>query len=282
MDGPLLGLLVGVIQGILEWLPVSSEGAVSIILTGLDVAADEATSFALVLHMGTAMAATVYYRDVLGDLLRRVPRWRPASAFDSGTSDLSFYVLATLASGVTGIAGYVVLEEVTTALAGGAFLALIGVLLLVTGVMLWIGEREASDGGPGGLDSGVLTARSEPTAADAVLVGFLQGFAVLPGISRSGTTVSALLLRGHEGSAALQFSFVLSIPAALGAGLVAYVDSGLPTISPGAAVVALLASAVVGYATVDGLTRLASRLAFSRICIGFGGLAVLGGLLVMV
>ncbi|MEF8776333.1 MAG: undecaprenyl-diphosphate phosphatase [Haloarculaceae archaeon] len=287
MDEPLLGLLVGVIQGIVEWLPVSSEGTVSIVLTGLDVAADEATSFALVLHGGTAIAATVYYRDVLRDLLRRVPGWRPTSAFDAASSDLSFYALATLASGITGVAGYLVLEEVTTALAGGAFLALIGALLLVTGVVLWVGEREAGthdddSAGVGGPGTAVVTARSEPTATDAVLVGLLQGVAVLPGISRSGTTVSALLLRGYEGPAALQFSFVLSIPAAFGAGLVAYVQSGLPGISPLSAGLALLASAVVGYATVDGLTRLASRLAFSRICIGFGALAVAGGVLVIV
>ena len=326
MDGPLLGLLVGILQGILEWLPVSSEGGVTLALSALGVAAEEATAFALVLHGGTAVAATVYYRATLADLLARVPDWRPGSAFQAGTADLSFYVLATLASGVTGVSGFLLLEELASVLAGGAFLALIGVLLLVTGALLWIGEREEArqerskvaagagqdgDAGAGqdgdavagqdgavqrddaqrddahgddptGGSGGFLAARSRPTAVDAVLVGLLQGLAVLPGISRSGTTVSALLLRGHDGPAAIQLSFVLSIPAALGAGTIAYLETGLPGISPTAAGVALVASAVVGYATVDGLTRLARRLAFSRICVGFGTLAIVGGVLVVV
>jgi undecaprenyl-diphosphatase len=290
MDGPLLGVLVGVLQGVLEWLPVSSEAGVSLALTALGVAAEEATAFALVLHGGTAIAATVYYREVLLDLTRRVPGWRPASAFDAGTADVSFYVLATLASGVTGVAGFLVLEEVATALAGGAFLALVGVLLVVTGGLLWLGERAADRTGPpvsgtatrDRVDQpGLLAAPERPRPVDAVLVGLLQGLAVLPGISRSGTTVSALLLRGYDGPDAIEHSFVLSIPAAFGAGTVAYLESGLPSISPTVALLALLASAVVGFLTVDVLTRVARRLAFSRVCLAFGGLAVVGGLLVI-
>jgi undecaprenyl-diphosphatase len=113
-------------------------------------------------------------------------------------------------------------------------------------------------------------------------VGLLQGLAVLPGVSRSGTTVSALLLRGYDGPDAIRLSFVLSIPAAVGAGAIAYAETGVPDLSTGALALALLTSAAVGYASVDALTRLARRLAFSRICVGFGVLAVAGGALAMV
>jgi len=112
---------------------------------------------------------------------------------------------------------------------------------------------------------------------DAVLVGVLQGLAVLPGVSRSGTTVSALLLRGHEGEASLRLSFVLSIPAALGAGVLVVLDEGLPTVDPGPAALALAVSAAVGYLTVGALVRLVGRVAFWQVCVGFGALAVLGG-----
>lgn len=300
MDAPLVGLLVGILQGVLEWLPVSSEAGVSLALAALGVAADRATAFALVLHAGTALAATVYYRDTLLVLLRRLPAWRPRTAFDPPTADLSFYAVATLASGVTGVAGYLALAAVATELAGGAFLALVGVLLVGTGGLLWLGERQAARRGDGprtqdaaggpardadqvvGPTAGFLATPEHPTLLDAVLVGLLQGVAVLPGVSRSGTTVSALLLRGHDGPDAIEHSFVLSIPAAVGAAAVAYAETGLAGIDPAAALLALLASAVVGYLTVDALTRVARRLAFSRVCLGFGLLAVVGGGLVLI
>jgi len=263
----LVALLVGVVQGLLEWLPISSEGAVALALTAADAAPDVATRFALVLHAGTAVAATVYYRDDLADLLRTLPDWRPGSAFESGTADLSFFVLATLASGFTGVAGFAVLDELASSVTGGAFVALIGALLVATGIFMYTARSRARE------------FRGEPGAVDAVLVGLLQGLAVLPGVSRSGTTVGALLLRGHDGPAALRLSFVLSIPASVGAGVLAVLESGgsIGGIAPAEAALALAASAVVGYLTVDALTRLVERVAFWRVCVGFGALAVVGG-----
>jgi undecaprenyl-diphosphatase len=90
------------------------------------------------------------------------------------------------------------------------------------------------------------------------------------------------LLRGHEGPAALRLSFVLSIPAALGAGLLVVLDDGIGTLSPTNAVLALAVSAVVGYLAVGGLVALVRRIDFWRVCVGFGGLAVLGGGLLLV
>ena len=105
---------------------------------------------------------------------------------------------------------------------------------------------------------------------------------ILPGISRSGTTVSALLLWGYEAPASLRLSFLLSIPASLGAAvLVVVTGGGLPGISPLVALVALTTSAVVGYGTIDALMRVVSRVPFSLVCIGPGSLAAVGGLMVL-
>ncbi|PSP52939.1 UDP-diphosphatase, partial [Halobacteriales archaeon QH_7_68_42] len=101
--------------------------------------------------------------------------------------------------------------------------------------------------------------------------------ALLPGVSRSGTTVSVLLLRGHDGEGALRLSFLLSIPASLGAGLLVVLGDGVPAVSPLAAVLALVASAVVGYLTVGALVALVRRVAFWGVCVGFGALAVASG-----
>ncbi|MFT4922803.1 MAG: undecaprenyl-diphosphatase [Haloarculaceae archaeon] len=267
----LVALVVGAVQGLLEWLPVSSEGAVAVALTVLDTDPEAATQFALFLHAGTAVAAAVYYRDVLVDVLRDLPSWRPGSAFGD-QADLTFFAIATLVSGFVGVAGYLglsrlaaAISEAEAAAAGGIFVAFIGALLFGTGLLMRTAQGRARE------------MRTSPDALDALLVGTLQGLAVLPGVSRSGTTVSALLLRGHDGENSLRLSFVLSIPAALGAGLIVVLDDGLPTITPGPALVALALSAVIGYLVVDVLVRIVERVDFWRVCVGFGGLAVLGG-----
>ncbi|PYZ03263.1 hypothetical protein C8039_16730 [Halogeometricum sp. wsp3] len=88
------------------------------------------------------------------------------------------------------------------------------------------------------------------------------------------------LLRGHEGESSLRLSFLLSIPAALAANVLVLVDDGIPAIEPLPAVVALIVSAVVGYLTVDALVRLVRQVPFWAVCTVFGGLGVVGGLLV--
>lgn len=261
----LVAVVVGVIQGLLEWLPVSSEGAVALALTVLDTDPAQATQYALFLHAGTGIAATVYYRHLLIEVLETIPAWRPSTAFTEETADLSFFGIATTVSVVVGFAGYLALAELASAVAGGVFVAIIGLLLLGTGILMRTAESRGRAIG------------KQPGVVDAVLVGMLQGLAVLPGVSRSGTTVSALLLRGHDGPESLRLSFVLSIPAAFGAGALVVLDGGLPAIAPEGALVALALAAVVGYLTVDALVRLVERVPFWKVCVGFGTLAVVGG-----
>jgi undecaprenyl-diphosphatase len=277
MDPRLVAVLVGLVQGVLEWLPVSSEGSVALVLT-LVADADPAIAvqYALFLHAGTALAAASYYRGEIVDALRQVPallgqsETRARAPFAAETADVAFLAVATVVSGVVGIAAYLALADLASDLAGGAFVALIGGLLVVTGVVQRVADERA-----GGV-------KTDPDALDAVLVGILQGLAILPGVSRSGTTVSALLLRGHEGVETLRLSFLLSIPAALGAGALVFADTGLPGITPAAAGIALGVSAVVGYLTVGALVALVERVAFWGVCVGFGTLAILGGALLLV
>lgn len=267
----LLAVLVGIVQGVLEWLPVSSEGATALALTIVAHASpDAAVGYALFLHAGTAVAATAYYRDEVVAVLRRLPALRPTTAFDATTADLSFLIVATAASAVVGAVAYSLLDDLVSALAGGAFVALIGALLIGTGIVQRVAEARG----------GAATTR-DPTAVDAVLVGGLQGLAILPGVSRSGTTVSALLLRGHDGVESLRLSFLLSIPAAFAAGALTVVTDGLGSIEPSAALLALAVSAVVGYVSVGALVSLVRRVAFWAVCVGFGALAVVGGLVLL-
>ncbi len=269
-----VAVVVGILQGVFEWLPVSSEGNVALYLAVVEgLPSDAAVRYSLFLHAGTAVAALAYYRDDVGDLLSGLRSGVEPDA--DGTSgrgsaprmEARFLLVATLVSGLVGVGAYLALSELVSAVAGGAFVALVGALLVGTGLV----QR---------LAAGRLGTRKTPTLPDAALVGVLQGLAVLPGVSRSGTTVSALLLRGYAGPAAFRLSFLLSIPAALGAGALAVADAGLPT--PGLpALLALATSAVVGYATIGVLLRIVRRVAFWGVCVGLGTLAVLGGALAL-
>jgi undecaprenyl-diphosphatase len=269
-----VAVVVGILQGVFEWLPVSSEGNVALYLAVVEgLPSDAAVRYSLFLHAGTAVAALAYYRDDVGNLLagpdpdagESGERGEP-----NGTRRLEarFLLVATLVSGLVGVGAYLALAELVSAVAGGAFVALVGALLVATGIL----QR---------LAAGRLGTRETPTLPDAALVGVLQGLAVLPGVSRSGTTVSALLLRGYAGPAAFRLSFLLSIPAALGAGALAVADAGLPTLGV-PALLALATSAVVGYATIGALLRVVHRVAFWGVCVGLGTLAVLGGVLALV
>lgn len=266
----LVAVVLGIVQGVLEWLPVSSEGAVAILLSGMGASGAAAARYALFLHAGTAVAAAAFYRAELRTLLARLPAWRPRQAFEADLADLTFFAVATAVSVVVGLAGYVALAEVADEATGGVVVAAIGALLLVTGVFMRLAERRATG------------RRTDPGLLDALLVGVLQGVAVLPGVSRSGTTVSALLLRGHDGPEALRLSFVLSIPAALGAGVLVVLDDGLVDVTPASALVALAVSGAVGYASIGALVGIVRRVSFWKVCVGFGALAVVGGGLALV
>lgn len=269
MDLPslLLAVLIGIIQGIFEWLPISSEGNITLLLTVLGTAPERAVQYSLFLHVGTAIAATAYYRD---ELTRMTLELRSLHTALGSDEDFRFLLIATLVSGVIGILAYKFLIATFTAVEGSYLIILIGVLLVATGFFQRI--TSASD----------LTPNHSASVFLSVLVGIGQGLAVLPGVSRSGTTVGILLLRGYDGQTAFRLSFLLSIPAALGAGLLVVLDSGgLPGIPLSSGLTALLFSGVVGYASIDVLVRTAQRVSFWSICAGLGSLAIVGGLLTL-
>ena len=267
----LFALLIGVLQGIFEWLPISSQGNLSIVATvvgGVDPVI--AVDLALFVQLGTIVSASAYYRSDIEAAARASVGWRPEAAFAPDNADTTFVVLASVATGIVGIPLYFTLRDAAAGLTGGAFIAVVGALLVVTGILQR--ATEAVD----------FSGRTTPTLGDTVLVGAFQGLSILPGISRSGTTVSVMLLRGYEGPASLRLSFLLSIPASFGAAvLVVASGGGLPGISPAAAGVALVSSALVGYATIDALMRFVERVPFWLVCVSLGGLAVAGGLAVV-
>ncbi|WP_122090005.1 undecaprenyl-diphosphate phosphatase [Halalkalicoccus subterraneus] len=260
----LVAIAAGVVQGLVEWLPISSSGNLSLFLTALGTSPEIAVRLALFLQMGTTLSAALYYRETIAEAVLAAPGWRPRAAFSDSNAETSFILVATAMTGFVGIPIYVALIDAASELTGGAFVALIGALLIVTGLIERASERVE------------LGERGTPSLVDAIIVGAFQGVTILPGVSRSGTTASVLLFRGYEGPAAFRLSFLLSIPAGIGAGLLILVDEGLPTTGI-EALVALGVSAVVGYVMIDAIMRVVHEVEFWIVCVALGGLAVLGG-----
>lgn len=267
----LIAILAGIVQGIVEWLPVSSQGNLSLVLTLVGTDPAVALQLALFLQGGTTLSAATYYRHEIQTALTAVPGWRPQEAYEGDNAIASYVLIASFMTGVVGIPLYIFAVDLVGQLTGGVFIAGIGVLLVATGI-LQLASESVSMGG-----------HTAPTLADSVLVGAVQGVAILPGISRSGMTTSVFLFRSYEPPAAFRLSFLLSIPASLGAAVLTLLSAGgLPGISPTAAAVALGVSAVVGYLTIDALMDIVERVPFWVVCFGLGGLAIVGGGIVSV
>ncbi|AHF99669.1 UDP-diphosphatase [Halostagnicola larsenii XH-48] len=262
----LVAILAGIVQGVVEWLPVSSQGNLSLFLTLFDISPDNALQLALFLQFGTTLSATLYYREEIGRSLEAVPQWRPRSAFTGQNAVTTFVVVASIATGAIGLPIYFLAVDIASELRGGLFIAIIGVLLVLTGVLEL--ASKSTD----------LADRTEPTLRDAVIVGGIQGLSILPGVSRSGVTTSTLLFRSYQAPSAFRLSFLLSIPAGIAAGVLIFVtEGGVPGIGLEMAAVAIATSAVVGYATIGLLMRVVERIPFWIVCFGLGGLAIVGG-----
>lgn len=194
------GIFLGVLQGLTEWLPISSSGQSMLVLINLfHVAPGEAFSISAMLHLGSLFAVIFYFRHKLKKI------------FYEDRQLLKFLIYASLVSGVVGLPVYVGLKDVFSAASGESVTMFIGVMLILTGFILKGTEKRT---------------RKDFDTTDAFFTGGAQGLAVLPGISRSGTTIATLLLRGIEQELALTLSFLLVIPTILGLVTLELIQSG--------------------------------------------------------
>ncbi len=251
--------LLGIAQGLVEWLPVSSEGVVATVHSLVfGSSLQEAVVFSLWLHLGTGISALVAFRREVVEVIGAAAR-NPLQP----TPMLVFLIIAT---GVSAPLGFLLLTGLPqfSDRIGALAMAAVGGLMLVTGATLL---RRPERG---------TRIRDNVTWHDGILTGVAQGLAALPGLSRSGLTVSALLGRGVDRREALTLSFLLSVPVSLGAGLYAALKSNFHA-SP-EALLALAMAAVTGFVTVKVLVGLAHRVNFGWFVIIVGASIVAGGL----
>jgi undecaprenyl-diphosphatase len=245
-------ILLGVIQGITEFLPVSSSGHLVLLetLSGFDAESPEFLLFDLAVHVGTLVSILIVFRRSLPGLIR--PGQAAVEGLSGSGEGLSpihkgrlflMIVIATVATGVL----VMPIKSLFTQARGS--LAVVALMWVITGTLLWITDRKKAS----------RVDLAEFGLWGAALVGLAQGVAVMPGISRSGTTVCVAVLLGLHRTRAVEFSLLIGIPAILGAALVEGISEREALISGSLPLWCPLLGGVVAAAVGVGAIRLLLR-----------------------
>lgn len=280
-------IILGIVQGVAEFLPISSSGHLAIMKNLLHMNTDTGLLFDVLLHLGTLVAIFIaFWRDIkeliieglsiVGDFFINVGRLAqnivgkkvPYKAMVT-TPYRRFVMLVIVSSIPTGIIGILLKDVIEGA---SQTLLIPGIGLLVTALLLRLAD---------GVSEG---SKNEETASykNATLIGIAQGIATLPGISRSGTTITACLFNGYSREFAVKYSFIMSIPAVLGATLLEVMDFD-PSMINGSDMVnymiGTVISGIVGYICIKTMlviVRGKKFKYFTYYCLAMGIAAVIG------
>lgn len=244
---------LGAVQGLTEFLPVSSSGHLVLFqhLFGLK---EPELAFDISVHMGTLAAVLFYFRQDLWAMvtaLIRLPgrlaggeRFSDLAATDEAIRMALLIVLASIPTAVLGLAFKEIADQLFSSV------AMVGGALIVTAGLLWTTRQPRGEG------AGILAV----SLAAALTIGLVQGLAIVPGISRSGATIAVGILLGLNRETSARFSFLLSIPAVAGAGLLGIMGLAGPGNLPLAVVaVGTAVSAIVGYGALRLLVYIVRR-----------------------
>ncbi|MFJ5263708.1 undecaprenyl-diphosphate phosphatase [Streptomyces sp. NPDC088387] len=245
---------LGAVEGLTEFLPVSSTGHLTILERMLGYSTDDPdiTAFTAIIQVGAVLATVLYLRKDIARLVSALFRgiFRPAARREPDYKLAWAVVLGSLPIGVVGL---VFKDQIETTLRS---LYVVGTALILWSSVMWFADRRATQ------DRG----EAEVTWKDTLIIGIVQCMALIPGVSRSGATTSAGLLRGLDRVTVTRLSFLLSIPALLGAGAL-QTATEYDAISDGvgwtATITATVVSFVVGYAAVAWLLKFIARHTYS-------------------
>ena len=299
MNFALLGLVLGILQGLFEWLPVSSEGQLVIFFVnffGSNV--DVATSLALFAHIGTALVVIVYYREEFTNMIKTslsyiglTPNEQDVKEYNKNLLLTRNLILVTIFTVPTALPSLIIFEDVVKNLGDKLNISIpnlitlfVGLLLLITGVILYYRQKNTSE------EYATSRTFEELTIIEAIILGLLQGLAALPGISRSAITITYLLLGTKlNQDESLRGSFIVAVPVSLGAGFldvvrgkILFQSNGLyaPAINAIAidyfGMLILIATAfIVGFLTLRTFLDIAKKVNFDKFVIAFGLIAII-------
>ena len=275
----LVGFILGIVQGISEWLPISSKTQIYLVssyLLHLDF--KQAYALGLFMEAGTIIASVIYFRKDLYALVRVL-----FGSKDPIQRKLFVYVLvATLITGAIGAPIYIFAENNVAGVAIGIPMLIIGAVLLADAfVIRYSRMRQTKDG--------IRVKKfADLKFRDYVFIGIAQGIAALPGVSRSGITTSIMLLMNVEPSEAFRLSFLIGIFAAIAAsGLTVVatrgvVASAVESIGTAGILVAMATATVISFFLIDFLVRVAGKAKIVYVTAGLGIIAVASGIIATV
>ncbi|MBN2322708.1 MAG: undecaprenyl-diphosphate phosphatase [Spirochaetes bacterium] len=260
-------VILAVMQGVTEFMPISSSGHL-VLTRALIGITDIPLLFDLILHLGTVTATVIIYRKTIADILRDVGVWLLYRRGERTKGSIQLFLYIIISTAITGIIGLLFKERIKSVFINPVA---VSALLIVTGFILlatrFVGEK----------DGGIESARIHVP----VVIGLAQSMAMLPGISRSGSTISAGLFLGLRRDLCGTYSFLLSIPSVFGASVLEYARShsqlymqvGLPLV-----ITAFVFSFISGYWSLRLLLRFLERgrlWIFSFYCIVAGVLGLI-------
>ena len=255
-------VVLGVLQGVFEWLPVSSEAVVSIVMTQLfGSGVTESLNSAIWLHTGTMLAALIYFRKDFWELIDFFFDRLLDQDFERKETGIeNIFVFIFIATAVTSVVGGTIYLGALQLFSGSPdmFAALTGVALLATGTLRYYQSGEARSSGDANL-------------IDSVFVGVLQGLSVIPGVSRSGSTTFGLFYQDFTAKDAFKLSFLLSVPAVFIANIGMNIFSGF-TVGFELLIAAAVAF-VTGYLTIDLVLEVADRAEVAYICFALAAIS---------
>ena len=266
--------IIGIIQGISEWLPISSKTQIIVSSTYLlQLTFQQAYTFGLFMEIGTIIAAIVYFRKELIEMIQVLL----GSKNKAHRKILIYVVIVTLITGIIAAPLYLVAESIS-GIALGIPMLIVGLVLLADAVVIRYSRKRREKG----MNSRKL---ENLTLRDYALIGIVQGIAALPGVSRSGTTTSAMLLLDVEPDEAFRLSFLAGIFASIGAFGLTLVASksnvavAVAGIGLAGLAVAIIVSTIVSLFLIDFLIKVAGKSKIIYLITALGIIAMASGLL---
>jgi len=264
-------VLLGAIQGVSEWLPISSKTQVIIASSYFfSLTFQEGYALGLFLEVGTFVAATFYFRrQVFGVLRALVGR-----GDQEGLMLLKFLVIATAVTAVLGTVIYKVVSESVTGPALGIPMIILGCVLIGDGILITLARGRYMP------TRGLADLKNR----DIVIIGLAQGIAAFPGVSRSGTTVSTMLLMGVKPEDSFKLSFLALIPASIGATGVTVllskssIGSVVSSLTLPLILLSILVAVVIGVVSIRTLLKFAGSRQIALLTFILGALAIFGGI----
>lgn len=264
MSNLFYAFVVGLVQGISEWLPISSKTQVllvSTILFGLPL--NVALAFGLFMEVGSLGSATFYFRREIASLLH-------------DRKLLVYLLVVTIVTGIEGVPLYLYAEDLLTGAYNlGIPMVILGSFLIADSIYIRYSRKQPRSG-----------SLSDLKMKHYIIIGAAQGLAALPGVSRSGMTVSTMLFMGVNPKDAFRLSYLAYIPAALGGFLTTIFFSrselkvALSNFDGTGFAVAIVTAALVGIVAISALLRFAKRNDVYRVTFILGALAMAIGVLV--